>query len=613
MAVKASITVTISKYRDCDSITRYFRLQASTAAAPAIPTTLTPSSSDWSTTEPTYTSGSTNTLYYTDKYVFSDGTFQYTDDGNGKAIKSSSYEAAKEAYNKAQAAQNTANTTQENLNNLQINTGNLLFNGQDQKPDSSQWGNNNLIFSTDDLPESIYCKFKHKGNNATKYRVPFNIDKIYELSVWLKGVNSSDTSSTYPSIWPVDIDDNIINADHVCEDSMKKTYTTLTQDLHSGDTIVYADDLSNWTTVKYDYNTRIGFYDYHSNNGQLYDNYTRHCVDFCAYGDNKTDYINKTNNTITLKTAYNGPTVLAGTKIAQHRYGNTYIYPFGSLKASENINWTNYSVKFGVIFGSSNNKLYQIDIERLKIASYIRFFTYDDKMWYSGLQLLDITNDEELNKGLNNLNTNINSRIDDTEGMISDLSGKVDTKIDAATANDIAQDKLNSFLKSSAWLEISGLNGAIRALTNSDDGTYQILEQKDNEWTFQLGKLFTDVKTAVEDLTKTKDQLDGSEESALSKRIDQLDEDTKYIKMTTYEGQPAIILGMENSPFQVRITNTAMEFVESGNVIAYVNNGAFYNTVGIVREEIKIVNNNQGFSWKTRSNGNLGLQWVEET
>ena len=126
MAVKASITVTISKYRDCDSITRYFRLQASTAAAPAIPTTLTPSSSDWSTTEPTYTSGSTNTLYYTDKYVFSDGTFQYTDDGNGKAIKSSSYEAAKEAYNKAQAAQDTAETTQENLDNLEIGGRNLL-------------------------------------------------------------------------------------------------------------------------------------------------------------------------------------------------------------------------------------------------------------------------------------------------------------------------------------------------------------------------------------------------------------------------------------------------------------------------------------------------------
>lgn len=118
MAVKASVTITISKYRDTDSITRYYKLQASTAAAPAVPTTLTPSG--WSTSEPTYTSGSTNTLYYTDCVVFSDGTFQYTDDGNGKAVKSSSYEAAKEAYNKAQAAQDsadTANTAATNITN----------------------------------------------------------------------------------------------------------------------------------------------------------------------------------------------------------------------------------------------------------------------------------------------------------------------------------------------------------------------------------------------------------------------------------------------------------------------------------------------------------------
>lgn len=117
MAVKASVTITISKYRDTDSITRYYKLQASTAAAPAVPTTLTPSG--WSTSEPTYTSGSTNTLYYTDCVIFSDGTFQYTDDGNGKAVKSSSYEAAKQAYNKAQAAQDT-------INNLKVGTRNYI-------------------------------------------------------------------------------------------------------------------------------------------------------------------------------------------------------------------------------------------------------------------------------------------------------------------------------------------------------------------------------------------------------------------------------------------------------------------------------------------------------
>lgn len=100
--IKASATVTITCYRDTKSITRYYKLQSSTASVPSKPTTNPPSG--WNDTEPSYASGSTSTLYFCDLNVFSDGTFSYS-----TVSKSSSYEAAKEAYNKAQNAQNTAN------------------------------------------------------------------------------------------------------------------------------------------------------------------------------------------------------------------------------------------------------------------------------------------------------------------------------------------------------------------------------------------------------------------------------------------------------------------------------------------------------------------------
>lgn len=95
--VKASATVTISIERDIQSVTRYYKLQSSTAAAPTKPTT-NPPPSGWDDTEPSYTSGSTNTLYFCDLTVFSTGSpnFSYSE-----VSKSSSYEAAKEAYNKA--------------------------------------------------------------------------------------------------------------------------------------------------------------------------------------------------------------------------------------------------------------------------------------------------------------------------------------------------------------------------------------------------------------------------------------------------------------------------------------------------------------------------------
>lgn len=162
MAVKASVTITISKYRDTDSITRYYKLQASTAAAPAVPTTLTPSG--WSTSEPTYTSGSTNTLYYTDRVIFSDGTFQYTDDGNGKAVKSSSYEAAKQAYNKAQAAQNTATSANNKIDNLQIGGRNYIINSNFYKGKISRTsGCPGWIYGTgSDLSTNV----KHDGHDT---------------------------------------------------------------------------------------------------------------------------------------------------------------------------------------------------------------------------------------------------------------------------------------------------------------------------------------------------------------------------------------------------------------------------------------------------------------
>lgn len=101
MAILARNSITVSWQTDITSVTWYYKLQASTAAKPAKPTTATPSG--WSTTEPTYTEGSTNSLYVCQKTTFSDGTFEYSD-----VSLSSSYEAAKTAYNKAYQAYEAA-------------------------------------------------------------------------------------------------------------------------------------------------------------------------------------------------------------------------------------------------------------------------------------------------------------------------------------------------------------------------------------------------------------------------------------------------------------------------------------------------------------------------
>ena len=103
MAVKARDDVTLAALTDIANVRRYYLLQSSTLNPPAAPTA-NPAPAPWVTAEPTYTEGSTNSLYTVDLTAFSDGTFDYS-----TVSKSSSYEAAKSAYNKAASAVTLAN------------------------------------------------------------------------------------------------------------------------------------------------------------------------------------------------------------------------------------------------------------------------------------------------------------------------------------------------------------------------------------------------------------------------------------------------------------------------------------------------------------------------
>lgn len=621
MAVKASVTITISKYRDCDSITRYFKLQASTAAAPAIPTTLTPSSSDWSTTEPTYTSGSTNTLYYTDKYVFSDGTFQYTDDGNGKAIKSSSYEAAKEAYNKAQAAQNTANATQENLNNLEIGGNNLLKKTREFDVSSG---------TAERDKEDIYVLLTEQPDDWET-----NYTDYYEI---INGQYTHVTGNVSPT-WQE-------NTYYYFLEYRYNKYKNCIIRMHDGleETSGSTNDIQ-YTDIRnsQDIDFKAG------------DIFTFSIWIRATKGENAGDSLYDQ-----IRFYFYGDTGCAKVKCIESSSGSIgYSYGDGGLNIAANDHLpTNEWKRVWCVWEIDPNAT----DEAILIPKHILIRQYYGwKVEICGPQLEKGNKVTDWNPSpediLSNLNTGLDEleeRINNNDNEIGEVKNIANSKVDAEQAEEIANNAVSSITSSEAWMSISSLDGAIRALTNNEDGTYQILEQQDGEWTFQLGQLFTDVKTVI-------NQLRGDSASGLSERINQLDKNTKYIRMTTYEGKPAIVIGMEDtyvllteqpndwgtnyesyyilngnnyehitgdtaptweentyyyyteSKFEVRITNTAMEFLENGNVIAYVNNNAFYNTVGIVREEIKIVNNNQGFSWKTRANGNLGLQWIDET
>lgn len=118
---KPRAQITISRIIDIESVTRYYKLQSASAAAPSKPTDGAAIPSGWTKTEPAYQNGATNRLYFVDQTIMTNGDTHYS-----QVSLSSSYEAAKEAWDKANNAQNAANDANNKVDNLQVGGRNLI-------------------------------------------------------------------------------------------------------------------------------------------------------------------------------------------------------------------------------------------------------------------------------------------------------------------------------------------------------------------------------------------------------------------------------------------------------------------------------------------------------
>lgn len=202
MAVLASATITLSTMRDIKQVYKFYKLQSSTAAAPAKPTSISSiPPSGWSSTEPSYSSGSTNSLYITELTVFTDNTFSYTD-----VCLSSSYEAAKQAYNKAVTAGNTASSANSKIDNLKVGGRNLIADSKGPVT-SSNYG-----FMDRDLADGIKLTpgetytFTVNGHSTlseadgNKYLVVFIYDttwKNFNRAITIKEETDTTRSATF--------------------------------------------------------------------------------------------------------------------------------------------------------------------------------------------------------------------------------------------------------------------------------------------------------------------------------------------------------------------------------------------------------------------------------
>ena len=190
----------------------------------------------------------------------------------------------------------------------------------------------------------------------------------------------------------------------------------------------------------------------------------------------------------------------------------------------------------------------------------------------------------------------VQSGIDDAFNSANDANNKIDL-----ITPDIEFSK--------AQIEV--LNKSISSLVVGQDGG-SLMTQTQDGWQFNIGAIQTGLDKAMSDVTEIKGDISGVTDLAnkTGELVNSIDKKTAYINMSQdSEGAPVLELGRKEGLFKVRITDTAIEFLEGSQKIAYITNRQLYIQSSVVTDEMKIGATN-GYIWKKRGNGNMGLRYV---
>lgn len=159
--------------------------------------------------------------------------------------------------------------------------------------------------------------------------------------------------------------------------------------------------------------------------------------------------------------------------------------------------------------------------------------------------------------------------------------------------------------------EIKQISDSIAMLITDENGQSAMTQTSDG-WTFNISSInnqLNDTASVLNELSGRSDVADKAIENLNSIAAD-LGEKTAYINMTTDDGgNPCIELGKSDNDFKVRITNTAVEFLDGSDKIAYVSNKTLYIERAIIKNELQI-GEGTGFVWRKRKNNNMGLRWI---
>lgn len=198
---------------------------------------------------------------------------------------------------------------------------------------------------------------------------------------------------------------------------------------------------------------------------------------------------------------------------------------------------------------------------------------------------------------------------EDVDESIGDVSEE------AASAKNAASDAADRVVLAEST--IRQLADSIASLVRDGNGGSLIRQDTDGLWYFNIG----DIEKNISDTANELDDLSGivlganGEIDVLKSTAAALQKRTEYVRSYTDEnGQPCLELGEGDSKFKVRITNTEIQFEDDGAIPTRINRQMLVIEKAMVRNELQFGDDEAVdgvWTWKRRSNGNLGLVWKD--
>ena len=611
MAIKATGQITLSAVIDVNAVYRYYLLQSSTLAKPSKPTTYPPSSS-WDDTEPTYTEGSTKSLYTVDCTVFSDNTFKYSE-----VSLSTSYEAAKVAYNKANNAQNEINTLETNISTNYATKAELQ-------------ANTNSITSTVQSVQTIATTALSQG---VEYIVG---TQTAATNAWT-GVTTSNSlfiGKTIAYKLPyagnsseATLNLTLPNGTTTGAKGIRRMTSTVTTQYGAGTVINMTYDGEFWRLADYDSNT----YDRIRYNQAIQCGTTAIVAKNIIVGESSGYKHLKAGTAFDL--TY--PILYAESAISASATGTgNYLAIAFTVTTTQSITLTAYKPVYikGTISGKmftpvSTTPLTQTEPTSVDGYFYILLGTaYSTTGVYLQTEHPLFKYDGTAFKAIEQIVIENQSRIVQTEASIQSVVENYATKTEVTqTANGLeiavgdvkgtADNALASI--ASAETQIQILTESIAQLVRDGSGGTMIKQTSE-------GLYYFDISEITENMTKTSNDLIALNDSVgeLSNSVNLLNQaatdlmnQVEYVRSYTDENdQPCLELGEGDSSYKIYITNTDIKMVGEGATRTELTNNYLVIERIKVRDELQIgddenVNVNGVWVWKRRENGNLGLSW----